>query len=496
MSRLQRLIRVLSCRTGLRTGKSVQTNGNFPLTKQGTFGGFSLRDYGVLGASPTANPTPANPVFRKFVGEADLSDGTKGLSLVFSVTDAAGNTESTTATFPGVEPLRTAAGVSDELNFGTGKLIRRVGVCRDPVILPGMRDSFGGYYPALGLLVGDGSTIPTHQSVLATHWKEIRGRELIYGDAVGMDVQSGVLYANLPRPTYRRYVKGCVGETDEEEDGSSKTVVSSPAAGTYRCDFFDGTSRVFTLNEGMDGIPGCADVLAVSRSSAILKKSLSRHVFTGSESFTVLSDYEDTGATLFRLAKSDYGGRTDGDEELTSFCSYYTYASYMTPYEMIDESDGNPAFCEDEDYWYFYHPGKSTLTKFRNYLIGRANAGAPVTLVYPCAEPVEISLQSTLAETAAVSDVTPCADVTDNYVFNMEESLTLAPAMREFFEEERAAGRGIEIYYALPTADVTETELPLPTLTAGEGATTFSVASAQAGAEDPVSGSFTALCEE
>ena len=496
MSRLQRLIRVLACRTGLRTGKSVKTSGALPLTKQGTFGGFALRDYGVLGSSPNASPTSQAPVYRKFVGAATLPDGTAGLSLTFSVTDAAGQTERTTVAFPGVEPLRISSGVADEINFGARKLIRRVGVCRDPVVLSGLPDAFGTSYPALALLVGDGSTIPRYRSVLASHWREIRARELINGDAAGMNVQSGVLYVNLPQETYRRFVKGCIGETTEEMHGSTSTLVSSPAAGEYRCDFFDGTSRVFTLNERVDGIPYCADVIAVSRSGATLKKFLSRHAFTGEEPFTELPDYEDLGVTLFRLAKSALGGRTGEDEEWTSLCSYYLYAEYMTPAEMIEEYEGDLAFCEDEEYWYFYHPGKTTLTAFTNYLIAKANAGAPVTLVYPAETPLEIPLTSASADTATVGNVTPCGGIDDDFLFDAADTLTLAPAMREFFDEERAAGREIEIYYVLPEAEVTETELPLPTLTAGEGTTTFSAVSADPDAKDPVSGWFTALCEE
>ena len=83
MSRLQRLIRILACRTGLRTGKSVETRVRFPLTKQGTFGGFALRDYGALGAVPSNVPMPGEPSYPKFTGEAEFSDGTSGLSPGF-----------------------------------------------------------------------------------------------------------------------------------------------------------------------------------------------------------------------------------------------------------------------------------------------------------------------------------------------------------------------------------------------------------------------------
>ena len=79
MSRLQRLIRVLACRTGLRTGKNVKTNGNLPLTKQGTFGGFPLSDYGFRGAAQAGlDPSPESPDPPKFVGEAILPAAANG----------------------------------------------------------------------------------------------------------------------------------------------------------------------------------------------------------------------------------------------------------------------------------------------------------------------------------------------------------------------------------------------------------------------------------
>ena len=496
MSRLQRLIRILACRTGLRTGKSVETRGTLPLTKQGTFGGFSLRDYGVFGAAPSNRPTPSAPVYPKFVGAAEFPDGTTGLSLTVTVTDATGESKDTTLTFPGVAPLRAVSGVSDELCFASGKLIRRVGVCRDPVLLHGMWDTFGSDYPALGLLVGDGSTIGEYPTLLASHWRGIRGRELLYGSTPGMNVQSGILYANLPQEIYRRYVTGCVGETTEETDGETATFSSLPDPGTFRCDFFDGTSRVVTLAERLDGIDGCRDVVAVSRSGATLRKYLLRYSFTGNESFTELRDYEESGETLFRIAKGDYGGRDYEEDFPISACTYFTYAEDMTPYDMIEEFFGSSAFCEDDEYWYFYCSEASTLAGFLNYLAEKNGAGAPITLLYPAASPVDIPLTSYLADTATVGNVTPFDEIADDYAFDSADTLTLFPAMREFFDEEREAGREIEIYYVLPETDVTETELRLPTVAAGEGTTTFSVTSAQLDAQDPETGWFSALCEE
>ena len=499
MSRLQRLIRVLACRTGLRTGKTVLTSGNLPLTKTGTFGGFALRDYGVKGASPTASPTPASPVFRKFVGEATFPDGSTGLSLVFTVTDDAGNDESATVSFPGVEPLRAVSGVSDELGFGSGKLTRRVGVCRDPTVYPGVADTHGTRYPFVRLVVGDGTTVGSYPNLLSTHWKEVRGRDITGGTAVGMGVRSGALFASLPRATYRRYVKGCVGSTDEETGETTSALLPSPAAGVYRCDFYDGTSRVFTLPDGIDGVWRQRDVIAVSRSSAILKKVLSRHAFNGTEDFTALPDYYGSGCTLFRLAKAELGGReTDEDDsdEWYSLCSYFAFFEETDPDDMISYCEDSPSYCEDQEYWYFYLPGVSNLTGFCGFLAEKANAGAPVTLVYPVDEPAEITLSSYLAPTETVENVTALDGISDDYAFDRADTLTLVPAMREFFDEEREAGRGIEIYYVLPLTDVTETELPLPPLTAGDGKTVFGVASARQEAHNPTVGWFGALCEQ
>ena len=496
MSRLQRLIRILACRTGLRTGKKVETRGNFPLTKQGTFGGFALRDYGVLGAVPSNIPMPGEPSYPKFTGAAEFPDGSAGLSLSVTVGDGSGESRETTLSFPGVDPLRAVSGVADELNFAGGKVIRRVGVCRDPVLLPGMRDSFGSGYPALGLLVGDGSTVGSYRNLLSSHWCEIRGRELINGDMPGMSVQSGVLYVNLPHETYRRFVKGCVGETVGEGDGDAATFSALPAPGVYRCDFFDGTSRVVTLTERLDGIPYCADVVAVSRSGAILKKCLLRHTFTGEEPFEELPDFEETGETLFRIAKEDLGGRNTEYEIPTALCTHFVYVEYAIPEDLIWDGDGcTPAFCEDDEYWYFYLPGEDSLAGFSDYLADKNAEGTPVVLVYPAESPVETPLASYLADTASVGAVTPFPAISDDYAFDAAEDVTLIPAMREFFSEERAAGREIEIYYVLPENEVGETELPLPRIAAGEGATTFSVASAQAGATEPVSGWFSALCD-
>lgn len=496
MSRLQRLIRILACRTGLRTGRSVETRGRFPLTKQGTFGGFALRDYGALGAVPSNVPMPGEPSYPKFTGEAEFSDGTSGLSLTVTVGDGAGESRDTTLSFPGVDPLRAVSGVSDELNFAGGKVIRRVGVCRDPVLLSGMPGSYGSYYPALGLLVGDGSTVGSHRNLLSSHWCEIRGRELINGDMPGMSVQSGILYVNLPRETYRRYVKGCVGETVAEGDGDAATFSSLPAPGVYRCDFFDGTSRVVTLTERLDGIPYCADVVAVSRSGAVLQKRLLRRALTGEEPFEALTDYEGTGETIFRIEKEDLGGRNTEYEIPTALCTHFVYVEYAVPEDLIWDGDGStPTFCEDDEYWYFYLPGENSLAGFSDYLADRNAEGTPVVLVYPAASPVETPLTSYLADTATVGAVTPFPAIADDYAFDAAEDVTLIPAMGEFFSEERAAGREIEIYYVLPEHEVSETELRLPRIAAGEGATTFSVASAQAGAPDPASGWFAALCD-
>lgn len=490
MSRLQRLIRILACRTGLRTGKSVGTSGNLPLTKEGTFGGFPLLDYGVYGAVPSVGtPTPARPVFPSFVGEARFPGNVTGLSLVISTEDPAGNTDSRTVSFPGVEPLRAISGVSDELDFRTGKLIRRVGVCHDPVPYPGLADSYGSGYPSVRFAVGDGTSLDDHPHLLSTHWKDRRASDLAEGSSAGMAVKNGLLYVNLSRALYRRYVTGCVGKTAV----TATLLTPSTSPGEFRCDFYDGTSRVFTLTEALDGVSGCRDVLAVSRSGAILKKNLIRRVITGTDGFTALPDYESTGETLFRAARTAWGAK--GDVGTRSLCTHFTRAN-MTPTRMLQTYTDAPAFCEDGDYWYFHVPGQTGITGFGDFLTGKAGSGAPVVLIYPAAAPSETALTSYLADTATVGSVTVLGKITDNDAFDQEDTLTLVPAMREFLAEEREEGREVLIYYALPDADVTETDLPLPSLSAGEGATTFSVVSAQAGGLDPVTGRFTAFCEE
>ena len=489
MSRLRRLITNLASRTDVRTGKSVRTSGALPLTKTGTFGRFPLSDYGIYGAVRTNGDTsPSLPVFPSFVGEARLAGNAPGLSLTVSSEGPTGDRTSYTVSFPGIEPLRSVSGVSDEIGFGAGKLIRRVGVCRDPVPVSGIPASYGKSFPAVTMLVGDGTTIPTYPHLASTHWKEGAANEIASGSCAGMAVIDGVLAVSLPRALYRRYVTGCVGSTYEEPT----ELVPLVEPGEYRCDFLDGTSRVFTLIDGMYGSSGCRDVLAVSRGSAILKKNTRRLVVTGSEDVTVLRNYRLTGESLFRLSKEGKGVKTDG---VASKCSYFTYAD-MTPLEMIQTNDGSPAICEDGQYWYFFIPGKSLIAGFQSYMNERAQAGKPVTIVYPAATPEAITLTSYRANTKTVRNVSLLVGVTDKVAFESEADLTLIPAIREFLDAEREEGRPAEIYYVLPASDVTETTLTLPALPAGEGATTFSVASAHASGADPVNGWFTALCAE
>jgi len=483
----------LACRTGLRTGKSRNASGALPLTMQGTFGGFPLSDYGVSGAaSASRSVSPLHPVSPIFVGEATLPGNTRGLSLAFTTSDPAGNGDAVTASFPGIEPLRAVSGVSDEISFGQGKLIRRVGVCREPVPLSGKESTFGTDNPAVTYLVGDGTTLADYPELVSTHWKDIRWDDLSDGAASGMAIRNGAFYANLPRALYRRYVTGCVGVTTVS--GASTT--PSVRAGEYRCDFFDGTSRIFTLPADLYGSAGCRDVLAVSRSGAILKKRTLSYSFDGTEEPTVLRNYQSTGESLFRFVKSDFVAASSGSPPT---CGCFVYAD-MTPFEMIGEYADVPAFCEDGTYWYFYIPDKSLLAGFRSYMSERAQAGTPVVLVYEAAEPEEIALTSSRTATVTVAGV-PTLDsvsggIADDLAFDAEYHLTLVPAVLAFFDEEREAGRTVTVYYVLPAVDVTETELTLPVLHAGGGATTFSVAAAQAGGLDPAAGRFTAYGEE
>lgn len=489
MSRLRRLYTLLACRTGLRTGKSVETSGSLPLTRVGTFGNYPLPDYGICGATEQGtDPTPASPVPLSCVGEAILPGGQPGLSLTFSTSDGAGTVDRKTVSFPGVEPLRAVSGVADEIGYRSGKLTRRVGVCRDPAVFSGLSDTYGTAYPSVSLLVGDGTTVASYPDLLSTHWKKIAAQDFTGGLVPGMTVKSGALYANLPRSLYRRYVKGCTGNTTAGET----TLTPSVPAGEYRCDFYDGTARVFTLPDDLFGSEGCRDVLAVSRSGATLKKRMLSYAFTGEETPTVLGNFNGSGKAVFRLEKAGFGAKAEG---VSAICSGFNYVD-GSPQEMVWDSDDVPAFCEDRTYFYFRIPDKSLLAGFQNYMRERYVAGTPITLVYEAAEPREITLTSRLAAAATVTDVPLLPDAADDYAFDSEAHLTLVPAMREFLAEERDEGREVGILYVLPAADVTETESVLPPLLAGEGVTVFGAVSAQAGGADPVAGRFTALSEE
>lgn len=489
MSRLRRLYTVLACRTGLRTGKSVERSGRFPLTRTGTFGKYPLPDYAVHGAVRYATePSPSAPVSPAFVGAADFPGGESGISLVLSTSDSDGEIDRFTVNIPGEEPLREVSGVYDEIVYGTGILIRRVGVCSDPGVFPGLEATYGTSYPSVLLLVGDGTTVADHPDLTSTHWRKLRASELTEGIDVGMLVRNGALYANLPRALYRRYVTGATGETTVGETALSPSV----PAGEYRCDFFDGASRVFTLPEGLYGCEGWRDVLAVSRSGATLKKRMLRYAFTGEEeNVGDLPDYQSSGETVFVIAKSGFGADGDGVATRSAGAVY----ADLTPLEMVQTYPDRSAVCEDGDNWYFHVPGKQSVADFRAFLGELAQAGTPVTLVYPAAAPTETVLTSRLAETETVMTVTPLAGTVDDATFDAEATLTLVPAMREFIADESAQGRPVEIYYALPDCDVTETEIELPTLHAGEGSTTFSATAAQTGGLDPWLGRFVSLAE-
>ena len=494
MSRINRLLRLLSSRTDLRTGRRVSASGTLPLTVTGTFGGFPLRGYAVLGASEAANDTsPTDPKPPKFVGDAVFPGDVRGLSLVFTTEGTEGGGGSVTVTLPGVDPLRAVGTSRDELNAGTGKLIRRVGVCSDPTVGPGLESTCGTTYPTVSLKITNATTSPSYSNVLTTHWKKIRGSDLSDGTVPGMAVRGGGFYVNLPRSVFRRYVTGCAGLT--EETGSA--LVPSVGPGIYRCDFFDGTSRVFTLPVSLEGIEDeCGDVLAVSRSSATLIKNMIRIRITSTDGFTALTNYSGTGKTVFRIGKAGLGAA----EEETSALSSHFFFDWMTPGELISEYESDPAFCGDEDYWYFYIPDATDLSDLGDFLSQEAQTGTPVEIVCPVGEPSVTVLTSSSASTATVGTV-PTLDsvsggVGDPYLFDLEGAYTLVPAFREFLADERAAGREIKLYYPHPTLDVTETSVTLPPLIAGYGSTTFRVSSAQNGGIDPTEGSFSVLAEE
>lgn len=496
---MNRLLRVLSARTDYHTGIRVSASGNFPLTVTGTFGGFPLRGYGVQGAVQTnITTTPVNPVPPVFAGETILAGGGRGLSLVLSTEGADGGGSTVTATFPTVEPLRAVGTVRDELDYAGQRVIRRIGVCRNPTVQPGPKGTAGTPYPAVTLSIGGTTTPPSLTNLLSTHWTKIRGSDLSEGTVPGYAVRSGALCANLPRAVYRRYVTGCVGETSEENE----RLVSNVGAGEYRCDFSDGTSRVFTLSASLDGIEDeTADLIAVSRDSATLVKNIVRREILSSDDFTVLQNYKRTGETIIQIERSTLGGTVieDDDEGTGAFSSHFLF-DWMTPRELINEYPDDPAFCGDGENLYFHHPDVYDAADFRAYLNTQRLAGKPVTVVLPAEEQTATTLSSYAAPTASVSSVTRLDAVAggsfDDYLFDLEADYTLVPAFRSFLADESAAGRGVEIYFQLPSVDVTECAIDLPPLLAREGSTTFTARAADPGGLDPTAGTITALAEE
>lgn len=496
---MNRLLRVLLSRTDLRTGKPVTASGNFPLTTAGTFGGFPLRDYGVQGAVRSTNSTtPVNPVPPVFAGETILPGGGRGLSLVLSTEGSAGGGGTVTATFPAHEPLRAVGTVRDELNYAGRKLTRRIGVCRTPTVVSAVEASAGKPYPAVVLSIGGTTTPPSLTNLLATHWTKIRGSDLTSGTVPGYAVRSGALCANLPRAVYRRYVTGSVGLTEQSDD----SLIPSVGVGEYRCDFPDGTSRVFTLTYPLHGIEDeSGDVLAVSRSSAKLIRNMIRHEIKADDVFYVLANYQRTGETIFQFPRAYLGGLVDEDDEYgwSAICSHFLF-DWMSPDELIDEYPDDPAFCGDGEYLYFHLPDVYDANGFAAYLDAQRLSGKPVTLVLPAGSMTLKTLSSYSAPTETVQSVTLLDSVSggivNNKIFDQASDFTIVPAFQAFLADESAAGRPAEIYFQLPSVDVSECEIDLPPLLAGEGSTTFTVRAADAGGLDPTAGSFTALAED
>ena len=309
-------------------------------------------------------------------------------------------------------------------------------------------------------------------------------------------MRSGALCVNLPRSVYRRYVTGCVGVTTERNGEA----VPNVEAGEYRCDFSDGTSRVFTLSVPLHGVEEEAgDVIAVSRDSATLIRNTVCVEITSTDGFTVVSDYERTGETIFQIERSVLGGSvTDDDEGTGAFSSHFLF-DWMTPEDLLSEYPSDPAFCGDGEHLYFHLPGVYDAAGLAAYLNAQRQGGTPVTVVLAASRTVTV-LSSYAAPTVSVSSVTRLDAVAggteDDRLFDLEAEYTLVPAFCAFLADERAAGRGAEIYFQLPAVDVTECEIDLPCLPAGEGSTTFTARAADPGGLDPTAGSFTALAEE
>ena len=488
MSRFRDLLAALACRTQLRRGKSKTVSGSLPLTQSGSFGGFPLVGYGIKGgAQVSGTPLPTAPLEPAFVGEKIGTGGTQGLALTFTVTDAAGHTETRTLDCPSVEPLRSVSGVFDELDYASGKLIRRIGVERNPVLRVANKGSCGTNYPAVSLRIGDGTTIPTYPHILSSHWFERRKYYILNGYSVGMEVYSGSLYVNMPRAVYRRYVKGSTGKTVVQ----SNTLVPSTATGTYRCDLADGSSTIFDLTEPLHGVNGFRDVVAVSKTSATLIRRMAIMILHGDEDFEEEEDFAGSGESIFYMAKEDFDAEP---EPATSICSHFEYAD-MYPEDMVFECT-DPAFCDDEDYWYFFLPGASGLSDFLSYLEDEDDGGTPVKLIYALSEPEVSTLSSSNVPTANAGNVTVIDEISDQRAFDSEAIYTLVPAMQSFMADEAAAGRPVTFYYVLPTSGVTETTLTLPSLPAGEGRTTLSVTSTSQDGIDPTEGHFTVLCDD
>ena len=491
---MNRLLRFLSSRTDLRTGKSASASGNLPLTVAGTFGGFPLRNYGVQGGIRTSrNTTPSDPVPPVFVGEATAPDGGRELSLTLSTVGAAGGGGTVTATFPGVGPLRALNAAADEIDFASKKLIRRVGVCRHPTVLPGIAGTYGTKYPSVTLQITDGTVEPSYSGIETTHWATAKRRDFIAGKEVGMSVQSGVFSVNLPRATYRKFVTGALGSTTSS-DGE---LVPGVPAGEYRCDFFDGSSRVFTLPVGLDGIAnGEVDLLTVSRSAATLVKKTVRREIAPTEGFTALPDHAGTGETVFRVAKASWGVKEyqgSGGTAAKFLSSHFTFVSTFA-------ASADPTFFCDGEYLYFHVPGAVDLAGLGTFLSLAAQGGKPVAVVGPAAAPTVTVLSSYASDGGTAAAVTLLDDVSggiaSDAAFDAAADYTLVPAFLEFIDDESAAGRDVEIYYVLPAVDVAETEIDLPPLYACEGSTTFDAVTPVVGGLDPTKGSFSAYTED
>ncbi len=470
-------------------------NGNLPLTVQNTAPYMPLVNYKVLGAiQVNRSSDPISPIPPVFVGaSSQLSEG-DGLTLTLTTLGSLGGGSSKTIFLPGVEPLRALVNGADEIDFSSQTLTRRIGVCTDPVVSPGIVGTYGQKYPSVTLQIITDSGEASYSGIETTHWSTVKRRDFIVGKDLGMSVQSGVFSVNLPKATYRQFVTGACGASSVEDN----LVNAYLESGLYRVDFYDGSSRFFELGSDIHGIPsGSFDVLVVSRSGVSLHRNTVTATLSADSVFTPVVDYNGTGVTVYSVSKASLGAATyegNGGALAKYLCGHF---SVVTSFNASTEVD--VTFCDGENV-YFYVP--SLGSDFFSDYVSALSDDHSFQIVLPAAE-TSVSAIAFSSETPENAESYSLLEnmVINDAAFDTLAEYTLVPAFREWMEEERAQGRPVEIYYSLSDEEIVTVDLKgkLPRLFAGSGDTTFSVSCPLSAsiAMDPTKGYFEAyLCAE